>query len=94
VRLRVSRRSWSVVGAAFCVCVAALAQGTASLASSGGRDRTAPRAEQVRTYTTKGTLPLQTALLDPFTFTGVQQPTALKMASAAGASYIRLVVPW
>jgi Cellulase (glycosyl hydrolase family 5) len=71
--------------------VLALAQGTASLASTGLRAHTT---QQVRTYTTKGTIPLRTALLDPFTFTGAQQPTALKMASAAGASYIRLVVPW
>jgi len=93
VRLRVSR-SWSVVGAAFCVGVIALAQGTASLASTGKRAHTTHAARQLRTYTTKGTLPLWTSLLDPFTFTGAQQATALKMARAAGASYLRLVVPW
>ena len=51
-------------------------------------------ASALRTYTTPGTLPLRTSLLDPFTFTGTAQATAFKMAHAAGASYARLVVPW
>jgi Cellulase (glycosyl hydrolase family 5) len=78
----------------FCVGVIALAQGTASLASAGTPSHATHRARQVGTYTTKGTLPLRTALLDPFTFTGAQQAPALKMARAAGASYLRLVVAW
>ena len=76
--------------AAVCAAVLVLADGSASLASSGQRTRT----QQIRTYTTKATLPLKTSLLDPFTFTGVDQVAAFKMAKAAGASYIRLVVPW
>jgi Cellulase (glycosyl hydrolase family 5) len=91
VRLRVSRRSLSVAGAAICVGVLALTQGTAGLANAGRRLHTS---HQLSTYTTHGTIPLRTSLLDPFTFTGSQQATAVKMARAAGASYLRLVVPW
>ncbi|MFL5958811.1 MAG: cellulase family glycosylhydrolase [Gaiellaceae bacterium] len=94
MRLRVSRRSFSVVGAGICVCAVALASGTASLASAGGRQHTAHRAQQLRTYATRGTLPLRTSVLDPFTFTGSDQERAFQMASSAGASYMRLVVPW
>jgi hypothetical protein len=58
------------------------------------RTQTTHRAQQLRTYNTPGTLPLRTSLLDPFTFTGADQATAFRMARSAGASYIRLVVPW
>jgi hypothetical protein len=78
------------VVAGACVGLLVLATGTAGLASAGTRLRT----HQVQTYTTRGTLPLRTSLLDPFTFTGMQQTTAFKMAHDAGASYVRLVVPW
>jgi hypothetical protein len=76
------------VGAGICGCLLALAQGPASFASAGYKT------QAVRTYATGGTLPLRTSLLDPFTFTGAQQETAFEMTRAAGASYIRLVVPW
>ena len=89
VRLRVSRRSLGVGFAGVCVGLLALTQGTASLASAKKH-----MAQHVLTYTTKGTLPLRTSLLDPFTFTGTQQATAFQMAHSAGASYVRLVVPW
>ena len=94
MRSRVSRRSLWVVVAGICTGLFALATGTASLASAGTHFRTRHHAQQVRTYTTGGTLPLQTSLLDPFTFTGAQQGTAFKMAHSAGASSIRLVVSW
>ena len=81
------------MGAGICVCLLVLAGGTASLASAG-RAQTTHGTQQLHTYTTKGTLPLRTSLLDPFTFTGAQQTTAFKMARSAGASYIRLVVSW
>jgi hypothetical protein len=76
------------VGAGVCACLLALSQGPATFASAG------KRTQAVRTYATGGTLPLRTSLLDPFTFTGAQQETAFEMTRAAGASYIRLVVPW
>lgn len=47
-----------------------------------------------RTYVTHSTLPLHTALVDPFAFNGDDQATAFSMARSAGASYIRFVVPW
>jgi cellulase (glycosyl hydrolase family 5) len=93
VPLRVSRRSLWVTGAGICVGLLVLAGWTASLASAG-RARAAHRTQQLHTYTTKGTLPLRTSLLDPFTFTGTDQSVAFKMARSAGATYVRLVVPW
>jgi len=46
-----------------------------------------------RVISTGGTIPLRTALLDP-EFEGPQQATAFPMAAAAGATYVRLPVPW
>jgi hypothetical protein len=80
------------LGAGICVSLLALAQARAISASP--RSHAASRTQQVRTYTTHGTIPLRTALLDPFTFTGAQQQTAFQMTRAAGATYVRLVVPW
>jgi hypothetical protein len=80
--------------AGVCAGLLALVHGSASFASAGGRLHAARGTQQVRTYTTHGTLPLRTSLLDPFTFTGTQQTTAFQMAHAAGASYVRLIVPW
>ncbi|MFL5915698.1 MAG: cellulase family glycosylhydrolase [Gaiellaceae bacterium] len=91
--LRVSRRSVWVGGAGICLGLLVLAGWAASLASAG-RSKTTQRAQQLHTYTTKGTLPLRTSLLDPFSFTGTDQSVAFKMARSAGASYVRLVVPW
>lgn len=91
VRSRVSRRFLTIGAAGVCVSLLALTSGNASRASAGSRLHSA---QQLRTYTTKGTAPLRTSLLDPFTFTGVQQAVAFKMAHAAGAGYVRLVVPW
>ena len=83
-----------VGGAAICACLLALAGGTASFASVGKKVQTTHRTQQLHTYITPGTLPLRTSLLDPFTFTGADQAAAFGMARSAGASYIRLVVPW
>jgi Cellulase (glycosyl hydrolase family 5) len=80
--------------AAGCAGVLVLAHGAVSLASAGTRLRTAHQAHQIRTYTTRGTAPLRTSLLDPYSFTGSQQAEAFEMAHAAGASYLRLVVDW
>ena len=91
MRSRVSRRCLTIGAAGVCVSLLALTSGNASRASAGSRLHSA---QQLRTYTTKGTAPLRTSLLDPFTFTGAQQAAAFKMAHAAGASYVRLVVPW
>jgi Cellulase (glycosyl hydrolase family 5) len=94
VRLRVSRRSLVVLGVGVCVGALSLLEGTASFASAATRLHTAHRAAQVHTYSTHGTIPLRTSILDPFTFTGTDQQTAFAMTKAAGASYMRLVVPW
>jgi len=42
---------------------------------------------------TRATIPLRTSLLDPL-FTSSERETAFAMARAAGATYIRLSVPW
>ena len=70
-----------------CACAMVLVHGAASFAS-------ARRAQGARIYSTGSTLPLRTSLLDPFTFTGKEQAKAFAMARSAGASYIRLIVPW
>jgi hypothetical protein len=59
--------------------------GVAASAASG---------RSVRTYSTKATPPLRTALFDPFTFNGSQYPTAFQMTRRAGADYVRITVPW
>ena len=47
----------------------------------------------MRSYSTHATLPLRTAIFDS-TFEGPQATTALPMAAAAGATYVRLRVSW
>jgi hypothetical protein len=51
-------------------------------------------AGQVRTYSTRPTIPLRTAFLDPHSFIGPDRSTAFAMARQAGATYLRLQVPW
>lgn len=48
----------------------------------------------VRSYSTRPTLPLRTAVMDPRTFGGPDQALAFAKTRAAGASYIRLTVAW
>jgi hypothetical protein len=64
--------------------VAMLAAAAAGVAGAGA----------VRTYSTHGTLPLRTALFDPFTFNGPHNAEAFDMTHAAGASYVRVVARW
>ena len=53
----------------------------------------AAKTVQRHVFTTAGTLPLRTALFDSV-FAGAQRATAFPMVTAAGASYVRLTVPW
>ncbi|HJQ74750.1 MAG TPA: cellulase family glycosylhydrolase [Gaiellaceae bacterium] len=69
-------------------CVAAAVGGTAGRASTG-RARDA-----VQVYAAHATLPLRTALFDPFIFDGPQRTSAFAMAHGAGAAYVRLVATW
>jgi hypothetical protein len=69
------------------VCVAATAA-TAGFASGGSAKRA------VRTYSTGGTAPLATALVDPWLFNSKQTSKAFALTRAAGASYVRLTVNW
>ena len=47
-----------------------------------------------RTYRTKVTPPLRTAVFDPFTFDGFDYADAFRMTRKAGAGYVRITVPW
>ena len=93
VRLKVSegkpvhsavRRSSLVmaVGSAACVALVVL------VATASAAKTSAPPV-----ITTRGTIPLRTALFDRI-FEGPQQAAAYTMAQAAGVSYVRLDVPW
>jgi hypothetical protein len=83
VLLRVIRR-YALVASAF-VCVFLLA----GVAFAG----TPNSAHRIRAYSTPGTIPLRTAIWDS-SFQGSDRDTALSMTRSAGASYVRLPVPW
>jgi Cellulase (glycosyl hydrolase family 5) len=83
VRLRVFTRYALVASALLCIYL------LAGSAFAG----TANTAHQVRTYSTPPTMPLRTALWDPV-FSGLDPSTPLAIARSAGASYVRLHVPW
>jgi len=51
-------------------------------------------ASGVRTYSTGGTAPLATAVVDPALFSGGQMATAFAKTRSAGATYARLTVSW
>jgi hypothetical protein len=55
---------------------------------------TASTAGGVHTYSTPGTAPLVTGLMDPSVFSGDQQASAFALTRAAGATYVRLQVDW
>ena len=71
-------RNVILVGATLCLAAVAA---TASHAASTSN----------RTYTTGGTLPLRTALVDPF---HLGSPTSFTLTRNAGAQYVRLFVHW
>ena len=79
--LGVMARKMTVLGAT--ACLAAFA--ASSIEAGGGR---------LRTYSTSRTIPLRTALVDPSLFSGAQHDTAFARSRAAGASSVRLTVPW
>jgi hypothetical protein len=66
------------------VCVLAVA--------TAGTSAAAPSTPQ-HVISTPGTIPLRTSLFDPI-FEGPQHATALSMARASGATYVRLSVRW
>jgi hypothetical protein len=76
--------------AAAIVCLAALTASSGVAASS----RRAHVAHRVRTYSTPGTGPLATAVDDPTLFGGSQRDKAFAMSRSAGATYVRIPVPW
>jgi hypothetical protein len=71
-------------GVAAAVLVLAVG-GVAASAAAGGH---------TRTFSTKATAPLRTAVFDPFAFDGSEYAAAFRMTRDAGAGYVRIAVPW
>ena len=70
--------------AAAAVCIAAVAASAGAASTRHG----------VHTYATRGTIPLRTGMFDPFTMNGSQYATAMTDTRKAGATYVRIEVPW
>jgi hypothetical protein len=51
-------------------------------------------AAKIRTYNTRGTLALRTAVFDPFLFNGPDHAEAYRLTRAAGATYVRIIARW
>src|SRR5690348_4643766 len=68
--------------------VAGLVAGAAGTVAARG----AHASRAVRSYSTKGTLPLRTSLFDPYSFVG--NSGAFSVAQATGATYVRLLFNW
>jgi hypothetical protein len=66
----------------------------AAVAASSGSASARRASHAAHTYSTGSTMPLRTSLDDPFTFTGAQRAAGFVKARAAGATYVRLIVPW
>ena len=75
-------RSLLALLAAVCVCAAAATAAAAPTTKS-----------TQHVISTRGTIPLRTALLDPI-FSGPDRQAAFAMARAAGSTYVRLSVTW
>jgi hypothetical protein len=82
----VTRRARKLVAASVVFVLAAV---SASVAVAAGH-----ATGQTRTYSTRATAPLATAVSDPILFGGSQTAAAFAQARAAGATYVRLTVNW
>jgi hypothetical protein len=80
----VAARHLAIGGALLC-----LAAATASAGIAGSKQRM-----HVATHSTPGTAPLFTAVVDPALFNSPQRPMAFALSRAAGATYVRIEVPW
>jgi hypothetical protein len=80
----------SVVLAIVCGCV------LAAVAASAGAAGTARHSKShgIKTYATRATIPLRTAVADPFAFVGAQYSTAFTMTRTAGATFVRISASW
>jgi hypothetical protein len=76
------------------LAVAAATISLAALTASAGFAGSNHAAHGARTYSTGGTPPLATALVDPWLFNSKQTSKAFELTRAAGASYVRLAVNW
>ena len=68
--------------------------GMSAITASVGGASLQPGTSALRTYTTAGTAPLATALVDPALFNGSQRAKAFSLARSAGATYVRVDVFW
>ncbi len=87
-RPRAPFRYVSFAGAILCGVV------LTATAWAGTTRATQRKAQRVQTYATRGTIPLRTAVFDPFTFVGSDYATAFAMTHAAGATYVRIIAYW
>jgi hypothetical protein len=76
------------------ISVAAVLAALVAVAPSAGSASARRGAHATRTYATRATLPLRTSLDDPFTLTGPDRAIGFLKVRAAGASYVRIIVPW
>ncbi len=72
----------------------ALACAVAAVSTAGASATHAKHARHLRVRSTPATLPLRTAIFDPFLLPGPQQDKGFQMTRAAGASYVRILVRW
>lgn len=84
----VTARYLAIGGAVLCLAVATA---SASIASVKLRDHVA---RGVATYSTPGSAPLATALVDPSLFSSSQRASAFALSRSAGATYVRIEVSW
>jgi cellulase (glycosyl hydrolase family 5) len=76
------------------LAVAAASLSLAALTASAGFAGSNHAAQSGRTYSTGGTAPLATALVDPWLFNSPQLKTAFAKTRASGATYVRLSINW
>jgi hypothetical protein len=93
VRQWVSEGSGARAGLRHCVLTVLAAAAVSLLAVTAAATASVRKTTARRVIATKGTIPLKTALLGP-NFVGSERDTALAMAKASGASYVRMSVQW
>ena len=67
---------------------------TAAIVALTGVAASSANGRAVKSYSTRATLPLRTAVFDPFTLNGSQYATGFQLTRRAGAAYVRIDVPW
>ena len=84
----VTARYLATGGAILCLAAVTASAGVA------GPNHEAHAGRLAATYSTPGTAPLATALVDPWLFSSSQRASAFALSRSAGATYVRIGVPW